>query len=263
MPRVDGATPTGGALVALACAAFVPPLLLLVGVRNLERYRREPMPLMFGLLGWGATLGVLVALAILHAADAIFPPGSRILGFAPLIFATAFVAPPIEELSKGLGLLFGRHELDELEDGLIHGAAIGLGFAATENFLYGYFNFQQFGFEAAITTILLRVGSSTILHAGTTALLGFGYALYRKRQAPRMTVGAMYVVAFLQHALYNGLVIDDDRGAVWHSIGFVTGILLVIGNAGVLAWLIRRLDDEGRPRPAKRSKDARLIPRTR
>ncbi|MHB8634303.1 MAG: PrsW family intramembrane metalloprotease [Thermoplasmatota archaeon] len=241
--------PDPGSLAIIAAGAFLPAVLLLWWVRNLERYNREPVRVLVGLLGYGATLGVVAALLLTSLVDRALPPGTSFFGANALFFATVLIAPPVEELSKGLGLLIGRRDLDEPEDGIIHGAAIGLGFAATENFAYGDLGLHDYGLAAALATVGLRVVTSMLLHAGSSATLGFGYGLRRLRLAPIYVLPGLYLVAVLEHALYNGLVLDDTASSTVHLVGFAVGVILAGANVIVLGRLVRVLDAEGAPPP--------------
>ena len=237
------------ALGVLAACAFLPPLVLVMWIRNQERHFREPMRVIIALMLYGATLGVVAAIMLTKFVRPLLPVNATILGVSQLVFATVILAPPVEELAKGLGLRIARRDLDELEDGLIHGAAIGLGFAATENFAYGVLDFQFAGLGDAVATIALRVISSTLLHAGTTALIGFGYALWRVRGWTFFTLALVYVLASLEHGLYNFLVVDHGSSYPWlHYTGFVTAVSLVTLNFVLLVRVVRRLDSAGAPR---------------
>src|SRR5256886_2555823 len=46
------------------------------------------------------------------------------------------VAPIVEEAAKGVGATAGRPQTQSKTDGLVYGAAAGLGFSATENLVY-------------------------------------------------------------------------------------------------------------------------------
>jgi RsiW-degrading membrane proteinase PrsW (M82 family) len=226
----------GNALGILLALAFVPPLAFMLWVRNHEKTDREPVRLVLGMFLYGGTLGVVIALALILLLDysiGVEPGGLTLLSLV-------IIAPLVEELSKGLGLGLVRRHVTEIEDGIVYGAAIGLGFAATENLLYGLQALQDSGFERAAVTIGFRVLSSVLLHAGSTALLGYGYALMRLRNRGLVVLLPYYLLAVLQHGLYNYLV---GGQLLW---SFALAVVLVLVVTGLLRRQIRRLDAQPR-----------------
>lgn len=226
----------GTALGILLALAFLPPLVFALWVRNHEKTGREPLRAVLGMFAYGGSLGVIIALALILAFDysiGVEPGGLTLLSLV-------VIAPLLEELSKGLGFGLLRRRIGEVEDGLVYGAAIGLGFAATENLLYGLEALQDSGFESAATTIGFRVVSSALLHAGSTALLGYGYALMRLRGRGLVFLLPYYLLAVLQHSLYNFLV---GGQLLW---SFVAAVAMVLVVTGLLRRQIRRLDAQPR-----------------
>lgn len=226
--RVDYAT-----LGILLGLSFLPPIAFALWVRNHERHQREPLPSVLGMFVYGGTLGIVFALVLSVALD---------LGFAgaPAIFSLVVIAPFAEELAKGFGLRFVRGRMRELEDGIIYGACIGLGFGATENLLYGLTALLDEGLTDAVVTISLRVLSSVLLHAGSTALLGYGYGLAKLRGASFATAIPYYLLAVAQHSLYNYLV------STQYLVGFAAAVLMVIVVTTLLRRRIRHLDAQPR-----------------
>jgi RsiW-degrading membrane proteinase PrsW (M82 family) len=222
-----------GLLVALA---FLPPLVFMVWVRNHEKSQREPMMAVLGMFAYGGTLGIIIALALILLVD--YSLGAEVAGIT--LLSLVVFAPLLEELAKGLGLGLVRTRVTELEDGIIYGAAIGLGFAATENLLYGLQALSDSGVEHAAATIGFRVFSSVLLHAGSSALLGYGYARMRLQRKGLVVLLPYFLLAVLQHALYNFLV---GPQLLW---SFAAAVAMVIVVTGLLRRQIRRLDAQPR-----------------
>jgi RsiW-degrading membrane proteinase PrsW (M82 family) len=226
---VDGAT-----LGILAGMSFLPPLLFAVWVRNHERHQREPILAVLGLFAYGGTLGVAIALMIEQLGAAPLGAGA---GSGAAFLMLVVGAPLAEELAKGLGLGLVRRRILELEDGIIYGAAIGLGFGATESLLYGLQSLSDQGLADAVVTIAFRVLSSVLLHAGTTALLGYGYGRMRLRREGLAFLVPFYLLAVAQHALYNFLVNPQVLA------GFAAAVVMVVVVTTVLRHQIRVLDE--------------------
>ena len=98
----------------------------------LDRYEPEPRSLLVLGLGWGAFVATSGALLLQLFDSVVFANTDA--------FTATVVAPMTEEAAKGLFILlllvFRRHELDGVLDGLVYAGMVGIGFAFTENILY-------------------------------------------------------------------------------------------------------------------------------
>lgn len=225
------------AIVALLLGlAFVPPVALLLWVRRDEKRQREPVGAVLRAFLFGATAGVGIALLLNVAFDVGYPRTGAVLGVDQVFLATVIVAPFAEELAKGLGLGTTRRRILELEDGIVYGIALGLGFAATENLVYGIDALRTGGVDLALATLVMRVFSSMLLHACATGLLGFGYSLVIRRGGVAAELLPYYLVAVLLHAVYNFLVL-------YHAaVGLLVAMAVVFFVLTMLRRRIRQLD---------------------
>lgn len=213
----------------LGALSFLPPAGFLLWVRNRELRGREPLAPTFGVFLYGATLGIALALVLGLLLQAS-------IGSSLVFVSAVVVAPLVEELAKGLGIGLARRHVDELEDGLVYGAAVGLGFAATETLLYALDELTRSSLASAVAVVAARNISSLLLHAASSALLGFGYAVARVRGAGLGRVVPYYLVAVVVHALYNALVLSNN----W--AGFALAIVAVVALMSLLMRQLRRLD---------------------
>jgi protease PrsW len=148
---------------------------------------------------WGGILGVFAA--------SVLEP----LFISNLDFLTAFQVGLIEEFVKVLGVLWIARRLrhnSEL-DGLILGAAAGMGFAALESTGYAFTSFLQSGgsISASVGVTLLRGLLSPLGHGTWTAIL-VG-VLFRESAAGwfrlnRRVLGA-YLTVVILHGLWDGI----------------------------------------------------------
>lgn len=217
------------AIALLAAGSFLPALVFLGWVRAHERHGREPWRAVLGVFLYGATLGIAFALILASILDISLGSGSAFL-------AAVVAAPLVEELTKGLGLGLVRRHIDEPEDGIVYGVSVGVGFAATETLLYAIVELNGTNVGSALGLVLLRNFTSLLLHAGSSALLGFGYARMRLRHGAWPNLIPTYLLAVLVHALYNGLVLTRT----W--LGIAAAFVLVIAITTMLRRHIRRLD---------------------
>ena len=199
----------------------------LVVIWWLDRYEREPFWLTMLTFVWGAfggtSLGCVCSLPLAMAAMAF---GGEAFGTA---VGAVVVAPLVEEFTKGLVfvlLLLTRH-LDNETDGLIYGAAAGLGFAAVENVMYAIAVSGE-GTAAVVGLVFMRTLFSAIVHCIGSALLGMtiGYACHRSGAARWLLWPSIgFALAVANHALWNGLAI----AAEFEVLGEASPLLVVLG----------------------------------
>ena len=230
-------------LVAFA-ATTVPTLIYALIIWWLDRYEKEPLPLLLVAFTWGALPAIGIALLFelaLAGVAAASPLGPGVARWG--------VAPLVEEPAKALALVglfvFARGEFDGPLDGIVYGALVGFGFAMTENLWYFLLDNP-----AALAG---HIWSRSILFGGTHALFTavVGIALGLVRNDPRRWLGYVVLpggllVAVLLHALHNFLVGGPQPGlllaAAW--LAQSSGLLVLLGVAA-LAWRNERAWIEG------------------
>lgn len=125
--------------------------------------------------------------------------------------ATVFVVSLIEEFAKILGVLVvARHRRHDSElDGLILGAAAGMGFASLESTGYAFTAFLRSGGSLSVTVAvtLLRGVLAPVGHGTWTAILAS--VLFRESEAGRFRfnhrVLGGYLTVVVLHGLWDGL----------------------------------------------------------
>lgn len=230
-------------IISLVIAAFAPPFIYMYIVRNTETCRREPWSAMFVAFLYGGTAAVLISVLVEAGVDFIISGVA-----ASSLIMTIIIAPIVEECAKSTGV--PRRRILELEDGLIYGAAIGLGFAATENMLY-LFTALTGSVEEFVLTAIIRALTSTLLHASATAVTGFGIAIFifARKQGRHQSWIPYLGLAIVLHSVFNIFASFGDFAPVDLQTAFA---LLGLGLAFVLAWgvfiairrRIRALDTE-------------------
>ena len=144
---------------------------------------------------YGGVLGVF--------ASALLEP----IFIARLDPSTAFIVGLIEEFAKILGVfVIARHRRHDAElDGLILGAAAGMGFASMESSGYAFVAFLSSGgnLSMVVAVTLLRGILSPIGHGTWTAILAS--VLFRESGAGHFRINGKVVGAYLTVAILHGL----------------------------------------------------------
>jgi RsiW-degrading membrane proteinase PrsW (M82 family) len=125
-------------LAAAAAVAVVPFYGALI--LSLDSREPEPLALTAAAFLWGATVSSVLAwffyLLLAPLTNAFCP--SPLIG-CDRADVRALLAGPVEETAKGAALLvliFLTAEIDDVVDGIVYGAMVGLGFAMAENLGY-------------------------------------------------------------------------------------------------------------------------------
>lgn len=229
-------------IVNAVLAAAVPTLIYSLIIWWLDRYEKEPLPLILAAFFWGAVPAI--ALAVVFEFVLAVPiersplgPGAASWGLAPLV----------EEVLKALALaglfLWARSEFDGALDGIVYGALIGFGFSMTENTLY-FISYGDVGGLFWVRSVLFGLN-----HAFFTSLVGLAFGAVRYHKNPLMlwmAVLAGLTLAVMFHAAHNYLTTAfQAAGFVYSWFVQASGVLVVLAIA-VLAWRneLRWLRDE-------------------
>jgi RsiW-degrading membrane proteinase PrsW (M82 family) len=172
-----------------------------------------------------------------------------------LDFQTAFIIGLIEELSKVVGVLViaRRRRHDSELDGLVLGAAAGMGFAAFESVGYAFTAFLRTGgsFSAVVGVTMLRGILSPVGHGTWTSILCG--VLFRESRSSRFRIDLRVILTYLTvvvlHGLWDGLP-GFLAGLVSNGIEIIIAQLLV-GAAGlVILWRLWREAERRQQRPS-------------
>ncbi len=218
----------------LAFATAVPYCLLLLW---LDRNEPEPVYLILTALVWGAFVSTVVSMMF---NDTFAAATTELVGdvFLADALTASISAPFIEELSKGIAVLFifllFKSEFDNVLDGIIYGALVGLGFATIENVIY-YFDVGSVGGYGEmlkltwVRGILGGIGS----HAAYTALTGAGFGIVRvmrKGFARWLLVPFFWGMAMFAHFLWNtfcGMFVFSDSEGVTYLVSLPIAVMVL------------------------------------
>lgn len=195
-------------IIVVACAAGIIPMLCYLGfIYWLDRYEREPWWLVLLVFLWGglggAGFGCCINTSVISIVASVAGPDT-----AEWV-GPVFVAPLVEEVTKIAPLfilIFLRH-FDNQTDGIIYGAATGLGFAMTENISYFIDVGSSAGLAAMFVNIFVRTCFTALVHCCASASWGFCLGLVRYRHwfvRWLLAPPAGYLIAITIHGLWNG-----------------------------------------------------------
>ena len=202
-----------GSLLTALVWSVIPAVLLLAGIYYLDRYEKEPGRLILIALGAGAIVAPLLTAGIQELFDV---PNT-------LRTSQAFVIPEfvnanqaiIEELVRGvvlLGVFFiVRYELDDVLDGLVYGAVVGVGFGLTANFWVIWNTPDILGGPSTHTLASTVLASlNWVFYSGVIGLfLGF---------ARRSSTGRVILMALAGTAVALGFHLLHDYLPVWAAV---------------------------------------------
>ncbi len=228
--------------VALIGVGVVQTIVYLLFVRFIDLYEREDFRYVIPVFVWGFTVAVAIALVFNTLIGGTL---SVLVDQNSANFLTAvFVAPPVEEIAKGLALMIafavswavarsrgGGLAFSGVMDGIVYGSAVGFGFSIAEDVLYYAQTYQEVGNQVFV---LRRIGGG-FAHAAFTSLTGIGIGIipwvrgaFLKVLMPVLgLLGAIFL-----HAAFNFAA--TLFGPLAYGIALV---VLLIYMVVIVAWL--------------------------
>lgn len=190
-------------------AAFIPICIYILFVWWLDRYEREP----FRYIVITFILGAVISAGLSYV-------GNTFMGILSSVFLTpsgseylssSIIAPMIEETNKGLVIIvfaWLSREFDNVTDGLLYGAVVGLGFAFAENVLYFNRIYENSGQFAWLQNMYVRGFFLCGVHATATAIFGgaIGYARFTNWRE-KIVIALMGLgLAVMVHSFWNSIL---------------------------------------------------------
>jgi protease PrsW len=240
------------ALFLSVAAGIVPTAIYVLLIWWIDRYEKEPLKLLVAAFLWGALPAVFVAAILENLFD--IPLGALSRQYSGLVSAS-FIAPPVEEVLKGLALLglfwLVRREFDDVLDGVIYGSIVGFGFAMTENIFYFFNAWAKGGWGSWSFVVMARALAFGLNHAMFTSFtgVGLGMARFEKSGGRRllfillgltMATGAHFMHNFFlsaANACVLSFIVD------WLGV-FAVLVIVLLGLRRERLWMKVELADE-------------------
>jgi RsiW-degrading membrane proteinase PrsW (M82 family) len=235
-------------LIVCGLAAVLPVPIYAALILWLDRYEKEPALLLASAFLWGAVVATFVSIFVNTGAAVVLHGilGPRLAG----ALTPALSAPIVEETSKGIALLLlyflVRNEFNNVVDGIVYGALVGLGFAMVENILYFSRIYTAAGAAGLGYLFVMRVVFSGLIHPLFTGCTGAGLGYSRETTSGIRKVAAPiigYFAAMMLHALWNGTGGLLDLSGVQMSpmvalFVFVPGMMLIYGVPAIVVLVL-------------------------
>ncbi|MDF1612486.1 PrsW family intramembrane metalloprotease [Stygiobacter electus] len=214
-------------LIYSSVAAIIPMLIYLFFIWKMDKYEPEPIKFVLIHFLWGAFGAIFFGIL-----------GSSLLGmFSDILFnipnenlensniTSILFAPISEEFAKAVFLIFSSRskKFDNATDGIVYGAAIGLGFGMTENFLY-FISYTE-NLTSWIYLVIIRSLFSAVMHAISTGIFGaiLGLTKYWLDIFRLPIILIALTFSMLIHSFWNFSVSNNQT----YLFGLLTMILLI------------------------------------
>jgi RsiW-degrading membrane proteinase PrsW (M82 family) len=254
-------TQSAGPVVALICTAACLPTTAfgLLVVRRMDRNEKEPWRLVMVAAAWGA----IVATSLVVWGEGIWEVSAqRSLVPGPGLDASlAFMAGTLEEIAKGVAVvllfLVMRNDFDDVVDGIVYGAAVGLGFNFMESIsymtnLYSLFQPEGIGgIAAGFQWYARQVLGLFFGHATYTAFIGAGLGIARQLPSVRQKIFVIvsgFLVAIAAHFSWDAwLAFFPIDNTIFGLVEMHMRTLIMTGpfTAAVIALLLFGIRFEG------------------
>ncbi len=212
-------------LALIAFFAYTPALLFLWYFYHKDRLEPEPKRYVIGTFVLGATLSIVVAIIV----ESLLVSRWGFWGFLfpTSAFYLALVAGVVEEPAKALAIYllpYKGKQMNGIMDGIVYGVAAGLGFAATENLLYGL------GYGPHVT--MARAFLTPLAHATWSAIVGVGLGL--KAEGRVDSVWSFLLTAMMLHLTWDYFAFLSIVAPIYDTIL----VFLLVLNLSILRHLL-------------------------
>jgi RsiW-degrading membrane proteinase PrsW (M82 family) len=222
-------------LIAGAVIAVLPVPLYLALALWIDRYEKEPIRMLGWAFLWGGTVAIFFS-GIINTEGGSFVT-ERLGAGAGEVYSHVISAPIVEETTKAIALLilffWKKDEFDNVIDGIIYAAMVGLGFAMVENFVYYGRALAEGGVEGGLQVFVMRGVLSPFGHPIYTAMTGIGLGLSRRSNNTSMKFAAPLaglMAAIMLHALWNGVgvVLPGESGLIFRLFVYMPFLVIAV-----------------------------------
>ncbi|HEX6073756.1 MAG TPA: PrsW family glutamic-type intramembrane protease [Micromonosporaceae bacterium] len=220
-----------GLFTASALIALLPVPFLVFWFIWLDRFDPAWWEYQAFAFGWGACVATSISLGVNTLGGLVFASVG-----VPEVWVAVWVAPVIEEITKGLAplllFLLWRREVVGLADAVMYAGLSATGFAMTENILYlgrVYVSGEQLqgplgAVVGVATLIVVRLGLTGFIHPLFTSMTGFGIGMAAR--TGKVVLRWLYpviglVLAMALHGVWNFTAILAQQNQDVRFLGYL------------------------------------------
>jgi RsiW-degrading membrane proteinase PrsW (M82 family)/outer membrane biosynthesis protein TonB len=236
------AAPSAWFITVLLLVPYAIPVIAII--YYLDLYEREPISILVAAALWG---GIAATTLSMYTNTPLMEVIYKVTGDANFTneWSAALTAPFVEELFKGLAVVLliaiARKELDDILDGFVWGAMVGIGFLLVEDVFYFVRAFAETGDMMSIAQMfMIRIlGAGPYSHFLYTGLVGMGLACYvvrtDKTKGTRILIAIGLIAAgvgahfFWNSPIFSGILGADSGIIEWFAFVTIKGLPALIG----------------------------------
>jgi len=240
--QMISAAPSAWFVTVLLLVPYAIPVIAIIYF--LDLYEREPISILVAAALWG---GVAATTLSMYTNTPLAEVIYKVTGDANFTneWSAALTAPFVEELFKGLAVVLliaiARKELDDVLDGFVWGAMVGIGFLLVEDVFYFVRAFAETGDMTSIAQMfMIRIlGAGPYSHFLYTGLVGMGLAYYvvrtDKTKGTRLLTAIGLIAAgvgahfFWNSPIFSGILTADSGIVEWFAYVTIKGLPALIG----------------------------------
>lgn len=199
-------------------SALAPAVILFFYIRKRDEKRPEPLSELLKAFGGGilSAIAAIILATILEIMGLYSESYSSVIGAVRL---SLFGAALPEEIAKFFFfwlVVRNNRFFDERIDGIVYASCVALGFAALENILYLFGNYDSW-VSVGITRAIFSVPG----HFFFGVLMGYYYSLTKFKEPSLFNTSMVLVAPIVAHTLFNSLLMSIDFNPLFSIALFI------------------------------------------
>ena len=212
--------------LSIILLAISPAIILMAYIYLVDKKQREPIPQLLKGLFFGVISAFVAIPAAMFFSDTQFYTDS----YTNIVdaFRTAFFGAALPEEAAKLFMLWllvrKNKYFDEQIDGIVYAVTISMGFAAFENILYLFSNYNEW-----VSVGLTRAALSVPAHYAFAVLMGYYYSKVHFGISNSLKDKLMILLApVIVHTIFDWILFSISVAPIYTGIFYIVFIVFVI-----------------------------------